>query len=158
MPFDLINPSTTISRTYSKQFLAKALELGRLYGWNPLGTEPPSHMKFYKNIAEWHGRYLTNDGQTVMACDSHFLAEALDKSLTEIPDKTKPVFWDLKPWKDDDLPEWLSPEELEVVEDGLEEGLLDLKGTHPIEYFAGAEKECLIGFIRFCKLGSFKIY
>jgi hypothetical protein len=35
--------------------------------------------------------------------------------------------------------------------------LLDVLGTNPLEYFAGAGKRDLKGFIRFCRLGSFEI-
>jgi len=58
---------------------------------------------------------------------------------------------------EDDLPEWLSPLEKEFIEDGLEDELLDIMGTHPFEYFAGDEKHHLTQFIRFCKLGSFVV-
>ena len=58
---------------------------------------------------------------------------------------------------EEDLPEWLSPEEQEFVEEELQEGLLDVMGTNPLEYFAGAEKRHLKQFIRFCRLGSFEI-
>ena len=57
MSYDLSNPSTNISRKYSTQFWAKALELLRLYGWKPMGTCPPSRE------VDWLGVYLTNDGQ-----------------------------------------------------------------------------------------------
>jgi hypothetical protein len=58
---------------------------------------------------------------------------------------------------EDELPEWLSPAERALIEEGLQDGLLDTRGIHPFEYFAGDEKRHLIQFIRFCRLGSFKI-
>jgi len=65
MSYELVNQSTEICRTFSKQFWAKALELAGLYGWRPMGTHPPSIHDFYQLGAEWDGRYLTNDGQVV---------------------------------------------------------------------------------------------
>jgi hypothetical protein len=58
---------------------------------------------------------------------------------------------------DDDLPEWLSPEEQALVEEELQDGLLDVLGRDPLAYFAGEEKQRLRHFIRFCRLGSFVI-
>jgi hypothetical protein len=43
------------------------------------------------------------------------------------------------------------------MEEELQDGLLDIIGTPPLEFFAGAEKQHLRDFIRFCRLGSFKI-
>ena len=73
MSYELFNPSTEVCRTFSKQFWAKALELARLYGWQPKGTRPPSSLDLYELNADWHGTYLTNDGQTVKAEDAFLL-------------------------------------------------------------------------------------
>ena len=43
------------------------------------------------------------------------------------------------------------------VEEELQDGLLDVLGRDPREYFAGDEKLRLRHFIRFCRLGSFQI-
>ena len=48
---------------------------------------------------------------------------------------------------EDDLAEWLSTEEKETIEDGLQEGLLDIMGVHPLEFFAGNEKQYLVKLI-----------
>ena len=157
MSYELINRSTVLCRTFSRQFWSKALELAGLYGWKPLGTRPPSHVDFYELGAEWDGRYLTNDGQTVNAEDARALAAALERSLDDIPDENPPIDWNSIVQQEDDLPEWLSPEEREVIEEGLQDGLLDILGTSPLEYFAGDEKRHLKEFIRFCRLGSFEI-
>ena len=45
----------------------------------------------------------------------------------------------------------------ELIEEELQDGLLDILGTSPLEYFAGDEKRHLKEFIRFCRLGSFEI-
>ena len=65
MPYELFNPSTGISRKISRQTWAKALELARLNGWQPRGTHQPQGHNFHALNAEWHGAYLTNEGQTV---------------------------------------------------------------------------------------------
>ena len=157
MSYELINRSTVLCRTFSKQFWSKALELAGSYGWKPQGTRPPSHVDFYELETEWDGRYLTNDGQTVNADDARALAAALERSLDDIPDENPPIDWNSIVQQEDDLPEWLSPEEREVIEEGLQDGLLDMLGTSPLEYFAGDEKRHLKEFIRFCRLGSFEI-
>lgn len=157
MSYELVSQSTRLCRTFSKQFWAKALELAQLYGWTPLGTHPPSHLDFYELCAEWDGRYLTNDGQTLTAEDARLLAAALERSLNDIPDEERSPDWNAVLQLEDDLPEWLSPEEREFIEEELQDGLLDIMGTDPREYFAGREKRHLKHFIRFCRLGSFEI-
>ena len=157
MSYELVSQSTRLCRTFSKQFWAKALELAQLYGWKPLGTRPPAHFDFYELCAEWDGRYLTNDGQTLKAEDARSLAAALERSLNDILDEECAADWNSMLQIEEDLPEWLSPEEREFIEEELQDGLLDIMGTDPREYFAGNEKRHLQQFIRFCRLGSFEI-
>lgn len=157
MSYDLFNPSIALCRKFSRQFWAKALELAGLYGWRPMGTRPTPGVDFYKLGADWDGTYLTNDGQIVKAEDAYSLAAALERSLDDIPDADIEMDWDSELWLEDDLPEWLSPEEIELVEEELQDGLLDIMGTHPLEFFAGVEKRHLVQFIKFCRLGSFAI-
>jgi hypothetical protein len=157
MSYELIHRSTQTARTFSRQFWSKALELARLYGWKPLGTRSPSNLDLYELCAEWDGRYLTNDGQTVEAEDARSLAAALERALDDIPNETVPTDWNAMVRLEDDLPEWLSPAEREFIEEELQEGLLDVMGINPLELFAGAEKRHLKQFIRFCRLGSFEI-
>lgn len=157
MPYELYNQTTTLSRKVSRQFWMKTLELAGLYGWRPMGTHAPSHHDFHLLNAEWHGTYLSNEGQTVLREDALALAEALHKSLDDIPDFNLEMDWNPKSWLEDDLPEWLTPEEWEMVEDGLEDEFQDVMGIHPFEFFAGDEKRRLTGLIRFIRLGSFMI-
>ncbi len=157
MSYELVNPFTEVCRTFSKQFWAKALELASLYGWQPRGTRPPSNLDLYELNADWHGTYLTNDGQTVKAEDAFLLAAALEKALGHIADVNPRIKWDPKAWIEDDLPEWLSPDERTMMEEELQDSLLDILGVHPLEFFAGDEKQHLREFIRFCRLGSFEI-
>ena len=107
---------------------------------------------------EWDGTYLTNDGQIVIAEDALCLSIALEKSLDDIPDfnieldripKSREV--------EDNLPEWLLPEEGIIFDEASKEQPLDLPEIHPFEYFAGDEKRHLVDFIKFCQLGSFII-
>ena len=157
MSFELVNQSTEVRRTFSKQFWAKALELAVSYGWRPMGTCAPSQIDFCQLNAEWNGRYLTNDGQLVKREDALWLASALERSLKDISETNRKIDWNAALWAEDDLPEWLSPEERETVEEELQEGLLDVMDIPPLEYFAGQEKRHLMQFIRFCRLGSFEI-
>ncbi len=157
MSYELVNPSTAVCRTFSSQFWTKALELARLYGWQPKGTRPPSHLNFHELNADWHGTYLTNDGQLVKAEDAFLLAAALEKSLDHIADMNPQIDWNLECSIEDDLPEWLSPDERAMIEETLQDGLLDMMGVNPLDFFAGDEKRHLKEFIRFCRLGSFEI-
>jgi len=157
MSYDLFNPSIALCRKLSRQFWVKALELARLYGWQPLGTRPAPGVNLSKLGAEWHGLYLTNDGQVISAEDAYALAVALERSLDDIPDSRIEPDWDFSLWLEDDLPEWFSPVERELVEEELQDGLLDIRGIRPVDFFAGEEKYHLVQFIRFCRLGSFEI-
>jgi hypothetical protein len=97
------------------------------------------------------------DGQAVAAEDARLLAAALERALAAIPDLSQALTWDAASWREDDLPEWFSPVERAMIEETLQDGLLDITSTHPVDFFAGAEKRRLIDFIRFCRLGSFEI-
>ena len=122
-----------------------------------MGTCPPANFDFDNALAEWDGRYLTNDGQTVKAEDARLLAAALERALNDVPDEKISTDWNSVLEWEDDLPEWLSPEERDFIEEELQDGLLDILGTNPLVYFAGREKQHLKEFIRFCRLGSFEI-
>lgn len=153
----MISQPTFVSRKYSRQFIEKTLELAKLYGWRPMGTRPPSDHDFHLLNADWLGTYLTNDGQTVTNEDAILLAHALERALDDIPNDCPKMEWIPKFWITDDLPDWLSPAEKDIIEDGLEYCSHDVMDTHPFVFFAGEEKAHLNGFIRFCKLGSFMI-
>jgi hypothetical protein len=158
MSLELISQTTFVSRKYSRQFLEKALELAKLYGWQPLGTRPPLEQDFRLLNTDWLGTYLTNDGQTVSTDDAILLAHALERALDDIPNDRPKMEWNPKFWLTDDLPEWLSPLERDMIEDGLEYCSYDVMETHPFLFFAGEEKQHLIALIRFCRLGSFSIF
>ena len=86
MIYELFNPPTMISRKFSRQSWAKALDLAKLNGWQPMGTQPPTSHDFHLLNADWDGTYLTNEGQMVTAVDALSLANALQRSLDDIPD------------------------------------------------------------------------
>lgn len=157
MSLEFCNDAMLISRKYSRQFWEKTLELARFHGWKPLGSRPPVIIGFQGINALWDGTYLTNDGQTITSADALALAEALERALDAIPDEEPKADWNPGLWRGDELPEWLSPSEKEMIEDGLETGAFEVAALHPHEFFAGAEKRALIELIRFCKLGSFKV-
>ena len=156
MSLDLFNANIVLSRKFSREFVEQALELARRYGWQPRGTRPPETFNSYLLNADWFGTYLTNDGQTVTAEDACALADALECSLHDIPDVDHELDWDPHLWADD-LPEWLSPRERDTIEEGLQEHAPVDMDQHPFAFFAGAEKQYLIRFIRFCRLGSFMV-
>ena len=158
MTLELINANTSLSRKYSRPFWGKALELAQLYGWRPQGTRPPVMPGFPGLKTLWDGTYLTNDGQIVLDADARSLGDALARALDDIADVSPAPDWNLKLWLEDDLPEWLSPEEREIIEDGLEAFAPDARGKSPLEFFAGDEKPYLVRLIRFCRLGSFIIF
>jgi hypothetical protein len=164
MSYQLSNRSTNTLQTISKESWSKILSLARFYGWEPRGTLPP----FIHNLrqpayedgtrAPWDGTYLRNEGQVVQADDAFALAVALQMSLDDIPD----VNPERELATDDELPDFLSPAEKEMIRDGLkgmelqDHEALPLR-ILPFEYFAGDAKQNLAEFIRFCMLGEFII-
>ncbi len=51
--------------------------------------------RLYELNADWHGTYLTNDGQIVKTEDAFLLAAALEKSLEHISDANNKIDWNL---------------------------------------------------------------
>jgi hypothetical protein len=128
MIYHLSSQSAIARQKFSRESWTKLLSLGIFYGWQPMGTRVPSMTEIHGFESEhWDGTYLTNDGQIVVAEDAFSLGIALEKSLDDIPDFNLEVY------------------------------LTDLSRINPFEYFAGNEKQQLIDFIGFCKLGSFLI-
>jgi len=58
------------------------LELGQVYGWEPIGTGSPED----EPADEWEGGYCSNDGQLFKARDAKALAAALESALADFPD------------------------------------------------------------------------
>ncbi len=124
-----LSSQTAISRQkFSRESWVKVLSLALFYGWQPIGTRVASMTEIHGFHKEyWDGSYLTNDGQIVVRADALALGRALERSLDDIPDFNLDVY------------------------------AVDLKKITPFEYFAGSEKQQLVEFIRFCRLGSFLI-
>ncbi|HET6821448.1 MAG TPA: hypothetical protein VFH34_02305 [Anaerolineales bacterium] len=124
-----LSSQTAISRQkFSRESWVKVLSLALFYGWQPMGTRVPSMTEIHGFHTEhWDGSYLTNDGQIVARADALALGRALERSLDDIPDFNLDVY------------------------------PLDLDKVTPFAYFAGDEKQQLVEFIKFCRLGSFLI-
>lgn len=128
MIYHLSSQSAISRQKFSKESWVKVLSLGLFYGWQPMGTRVPSMTEIHGFNAEyWDGSYLTNDGQIVVTADARALGRALERSLDDIPDFNLEVY------------------------------AVDLNKIMPFEYFAGDEKQQLVDFIKFCRLGSFLI-
>lgn len=128
MIYHLSSQSAISRQKFSRESWTRILSLGMFYGWQPMGTRVPSITELHGlNLEDWDGTYLTNDGQIVLSEDALRLGKALEKSLDDIPDFNLEVY---------------PP---------------DLSKVNPFEYFAGEEKHHLVGFIKFCRLGSFII-
>jgi hypothetical protein len=128
MIYHLSSQSAISRQKFSRESWNRVLSLGMFYGWQPMGTRVPSMTEIHGfNTESWDGTYLTNDGQIVVTEDALSLGIALEKSLDDIPDFNLEVY---------------PP---------------DVSRINPFEFFAGAEKQHLADFIRFCRLGSFLI-
>jgi hypothetical protein len=128
MIYHLSSQLAIARQKFSGESWVKVLSLGMFYGWQPMGTRVPSITELHGFISEdWDGTYLTNDGQIVVREDALRLGIALKKSLDDIPDFNLEVY------------------------------PVDPSKLNPFEYFAGDEKQQLIEFIDFCRLGSFLI-
>jgi len=128
MIYHLSSQSAISRQKFSRESWVKVLSLGLFYGWQPIGTRVPSMTKIHGFNAEyWDGSYLTNDGQIVVSADALALGRALERSLDDIPDFNLDVY------------------------------AVDRDKITPFEYFAGSEKQQLVDFIKFCRLGSFLI-
>ena len=128
MIYHLSSQSAISRQKFSRESWLKLLSLAMFYGWEPLGTRVPSITELHGlNFEDWHGSYLTNDGQIVVTEDALSLGLALEKALDDIPDFNLEVY----------------PPDLDRI--------------NPFEFFAGDEKRHLTEFIEFCRLGSFLI-
>jgi hypothetical protein len=128
MIYHLSSQSAISRQKFSRESWVKVLSLALFYGWQPMGTRVPSMTEIHGFHTEyWDGSYLTNDGQIVVRADALALGRALERSLDDIPDFNLDVY----------------PPDLDKVT--------------LFAYFAGDEKQQLVEFIKFCKLGSFLI-
>jgi hypothetical protein len=160
----------------------KVLELGKEYGWIPLGTSAPLEKT-------WNGGYLSNDGQIVSNEDGEALANALIQAqIPELPVKSNILIVVVahRPFTDDSFGhigriranerwKWSNFElEVDVVsyyeaEDGWIQKLIgnpEKKAGHVLhlhnyrlpanEFYAGQQAR-IDSFIDFLKKGAFSI-
>lgn len=154
---DTVQPLLCLLSNIQQAILGESPGVGPPVWLAAAGHLSHAGIDFSELVALWDGNYSTNDGQVVMIGDAYSLPAALERSLDDIPDTRIETDWDFSSFLEDDLPHWLSPAERELVEEELQEGLLDILGPHPCEFFAGEEKYHLVQFIKFCRLGSFEI-
>jgi hypothetical protein len=128
---------------------AKAMQLGVLYGWEPMGTqascrsrESDSQGGEFEEDSEdaWGGCYDTNDFQTVVEEDARNWADALERAMDDIPRERA----------------WEGPAGgIMKKPDGSMERLPE---PNVFQWFSGAEgRDHLQKFIAFCRTGAFSI-
>ena len=152
----------------------KLLGLAQRYGWKPAGTRSPKYYWLAQDPgdweppfdhnpaddydpADWKGGYFSNDAQQVTAADALALAEALEKSLDDIPDCL-------------DLPDkrieasMVDREKLPAMQRSFVGLFSDMPGfimpnanLNAYEFFGGETKANVIDFIAFCRHGEFYI-
>jgi hypothetical protein len=85
---------------------------GELVGYQDFDTEKCKDGEWI-NDDSWNGSYFFNDWQEITADDAKNLAEALEKALEYIADKTEDQI-------DDDVKSWSGLEAQEVVKDCID--------------------------------------
>lgn len=124
----------------------QVIQLGRLHGWNPAGTEaaewdepgatPERLRAMAEDRAAWTGGYDTNDHQWVTDADARNLAAALERALPDVPG-------------------------FDALGDkaGAEAGTVEVEArVSALECFSGpAGRRQLREFIAFCRAGGFCI-
>ncbi len=120
------------------------LDVACLHGWVPAGTLAPSMNEAGPWEGPWSGSYCYNEGQWVTDEDALALAEALDRTLPDIPDED--VIAD-KMVVCGRLPDGT---ELRGFKPGVETSL--------VERLSGRAKPRLREFIAFCRAGGFAIW
>ncbi len=141
-----------------------ALELAHLNGWEPAGTESPvwhdEKGKQYGPVPDWDGGYWSNDYQGVTAKDARNLADALERSLPDVPSfdvlEGKRTFIVEK--GDGSAAIYDSREAIPAGEKLVGTGIPSETVVTPMEVFSGEKgKEYLRDFIAFCRAGAFCI-
>ena len=82
MSFDLVNSSGAGFHTGNITWF-KFLSVAMHYGWKPRGSLPPEDLPEHEQVT-WDGSYWVNFGQIVTAEDAAGLADALERSLSEV--------------------------------------------------------------------------
>lgn len=122
------------------------LFLGQQYSWHPAGTLEPEfgHDRF---VPIWDGRYDSTDGQEVTAQDARALADALEKSLDDIPDNPQPG----------QILEREGADLLGAMARDMEKVWLNMN-QHSFGFFGGENKKKIEQLIEFCRRGAFFIF
>lgn len=149
----------------------KVLDLAARYGWQPAGTLFPNFAPpDYTEITDYLPRtdldaiatYYSNDGQIVTETDALAIANALEKSLDDIPDylpdvrKLVPMPNTLMTRLMASLPD--IPELQRALAVGVATALWPDDDLNPFEFFGGDEKQKVKDFIAFCRKGEFCIW
>ena len=142
MGTDLRNSSSGDSFHFNLYGWENVLALAEMYGWHPAGTRPPGSDEQDAGQEAWEGEYFANDGQTVTAEDARDVADALEEALDDIPShnaaahKTKRT----------------------RTKSGFVETVPPGAKISPLEALSGSNKRFVVGFIAFCRRGSFEIW
>ncbi len=132
------------------------LQLAEAYGWEPEGTKLPGPGHDTPDQS-WSGTYFTNSYQLVTREDAAALAEALERSLPDLPDhdalEHKAVDVPVLPA---DVPRLRAAGLLAPGETSFK-ALNDLENVTPVEFFSGPRKQDVLDFIAYCRAGEFCI-
>jgi hypothetical protein len=122
-------------------FWAELLKLARLYGWKPAGTLP-AEAADPDEAAAWDGNYVLNGNQRVTDADACALADALERSLPDLPDAYAAGHKAI----------------IEGPEDRPTNVLVPVGAPiSPIEAMSGPNKDALRDYIAFFRKGGFEI-
>lgn len=180
MGYDLVSKTAGDFR-FNQFAWPKALDLAKLYDWQPQGTR--INVEFLRHLAReegvdpttliaerivaFDGSYYSNDGQIVTAADALNLALALEKALDDIPDRLdfdktcKLTASDAEAaglhYVADVIRQATAQFAQETGEE-VEAGFPLDPRLNPIEYFGGDEKGILTDFIDYCRCGEFAIF
>lgn len=141
------------------------MQLAVRYGWEPMGTTipelsadiirendiPESEVQRHNTfVIDWCGDYSSNDGQIVNAKDAAAFAEALEKSLDDIPDHKIRA-----PGEGEDGTTSIADPLWQKHRDAIRAGSIPAL----VVTFSGKDsKRRLIKFIKFLRGGEFSIY
>ncbi len=116
------------------------LELGKEYGWVPMGTGPRNR---WFSADQPSDNYYGNDAQLVYARDARNLADALSRALKGL--KNPPIRSKRsKP----------GSRRQSIKKSGANAYRADMR-----DWFSSEEgRKCIRKFIRYCRIGNFRIY